>query len=393
MRDAGRGGVARPDSMPIVGVGAVTAYGWGREPLWDGLLGGVPAPRRHPGYGPGRDEYAWVGPIPPDPAGGGSAARFGRAVRAAAAEAMADASARGWSGAGRTVGIVHAITLGDVADWRDYARGGLRRSRDYLPLLPSTVISDLAVEYGFHGPAVNVSAACSSAGAGLLTGLLWQRAGLVDDVLCVVTDLSATPEMLAQFVALGVAVADADPLTACRPFQHGTRGFTMAEASVALLLSGAADRPYARVLGGSMNNDGYHAVSMNPSGRYLTACVEAALADAGVEPGGIGWFNAHGTGTRQCDRAERALLSGVFADRPAVYALKPLTGHCQGAAAGVEIATTALAYDRGVLPAPRPVAPAYDRLVDGPVGQDGAPTLKLSMGMGGTNVALVLGPA
>ncbi len=387
------GGRAHPlDSMSVAGVGVVSGYGWGRESLWQGLMGGKPAARLYPGYGPGRAEHAWVARIPDggDPAYG--AGLFGRAVHAAATEAIADARARGWRQRGRTVGLVHAFTLGDVADWRDfYLRDdGHRRTRDYLRMLPSTPISVVMQEFGFHGPAMNVSAACSSGNVGLLTAKMWRDAGIVDDVLCVTTDVSATPEMLEQFVGMGAAVADHDPFTACRPFQEGSLGFTIAEASVAMLLTDAVESPYARVLGGAMTNDAFHVVSVDPTHAQIIACAERALANAGIDAGDLAYVNAHGTGTRQCDAAERHLLSTVFDDRPAVTALKPLAGHCQGASAAIEVAAIALSYERGIAVSAPIVAPAHPRLLDGPTPMLDGPTLKMSLGMGGNNAAVIL---
>lgn len=393
--DTDSGGMAhRVDSMSIAGIGVVCAYGWGREQLWEGLLTGKPAPRRYPGYGPRRDRHAWVGRIPDggDPAHG--AGLFGRAVFAAAAEAVADARSRGWCERGRTVGLVHAFTLGDVADWRNFylTDHGHRRSRDYLPLLPSTPISVVMQQFGFHGPAMNVSAACSSGNVAVLTAQMWRATGVVDDVLCVSTDLSATPEMLDHFVRLGAAVADADPFTACRPFQEGSLGFTMAEASVGLLLTDAVETSYATVLGGAMTNDAFHVVSVDPDHTQIIACVRQALTAAGVAAAEVAYVNAHGTGTRQCEAAERDVLTTVFDDRPAVIALKPLVGHCQGAAAAVELAANALSYERGVVVSSPVVAAAHPRLLDGPTPLLAGPTVNLSMGMGGNNSALVLGP-
>lgn len=382
------------DRMTIAGIGAITGYGWGREQLWDGLLSGKSAAALQPGYGPGRHDDAWVALVPDGGDPELSASRYGRAVHEAAREAVADARERGWR-PGRTVGLLHAIVLGDVADWRDYylVDGGRRRSRDYLRLLPSTPVSMLMQEFGFHGPAMNISAACSSANVALVTAKLWLDAGMADDVLFVATDLSATPDMLDSFVRLGAAVADAEPLDACRPFQAGSRGFSMGEASVAFVLTRSVDRPYAAVLGGAMSNDAYHVVSVDPTHEQIVDCARRALAAADVAAADVRYFNAHGTGTRQCDAAEHHLLEHVFADRPHIYALKPLAGHCQGAAAAVEIAAAALGYERGIVPAAPIVAPAHPRLLDGPAPFEGGITVKLSLGMGGNNSAVVLGAA
>ena len=49
-------------------------------------------------------------------------------------------------------------------------------------LTPVKVNAVLMREFGFHGPSMNLSAACSSANVGLITAQLWLAQGLADDV-------------------------------------------------------------------------------------------------------------------------------------------------------------------------------------------------------------------
>lgn len=381
------------DLMTITGIGAVTGYGWGRETFWAGVLSGKSAARFEAGYGLDPADGGWAALIPDggDPALGGT--RYGRAVLTAAAEAWADARERGWV-PGPRVGLVHAAVLGDVRHWRDFSdpAGPEFRGRDFLRLLPSTPVSVITQQFGITGPVLGVSAACSSANVAMLQARQWFAAGLVDDVLCVASDLSATPELVRQFAKLGAAVVDVESLAGCRPFQEGSRGFSVGEAAVGFVLTRGSGRAYASVLGGAMNNDAYHVVSVEPSHDRIVDCVRLALADAGVAAGRIRYFNAHGTGTAQCDRAERDVLTRVFDDRPAVYSMKPLTGHCQSASGAVELAAAALGYDRGVVPAPPVSGPAHPGLLDGATPVRPGLTAKLSLGMGGNNSMLVLGP-
>ncbi|WP_459545386.1 beta-ketoacyl synthase N-terminal-like domain-containing protein [Nocardia sp. X0981] len=381
------------DLMTIIGIGAVTGYGWGRETFWKGVLGGKSAARFEPGYGLDPATGGWAALIPDggEPVPGGT--RYGQAVFAAVAEALADARERGWV-PGPRIGLVHAAVLGDVRHWQDFSgpAGAGFRGRDFLRLLPSTPVSVITQAFGFTGPVLGVSAACSSANVALLQARQWFAAGLVDDVVCVASDLSATPELVRQFAKLGAAVVDVEPLRSCRPFQESSRGFGVGEAAVGFVLTRGCGRPYASVLGGAMNNDAYHVVSVEPSHERILDCVRMALADADVAAEQIRYFNAHGTGTAQCDRAERDVLTRVFDDRPAVYSMKPLVGHCQAASGAVELAAAALAYDRGILPAPPVSGPAHPRLLDGVTPVEPGLTAKLSLGMGGHNSMLVLGP-
>ncbi len=371
----------------------MSGYGWGREPLWDGLVSGVPAATVNPGLGQTPDEVVWAAVVPDggDPDDGQS--RFARAMRAAAREAIRDAGDRGWQ-AGRRVGLLHAVVLGEVDLWRDFytSRAGRLSVHEYLALMPSTPMSTLMQEYGFHGPAMTVSAMCASGNAGLLTAKSWLDAGIVDDVVFVATDLSLTPENILHFVRLGVAIVDEEPLAACRPFQEGSRGFIMGEASVSFVLSTRADRPYAYALGGAMSHDAHHVTSIDPSLAEVTSCIREALSNAGVPASAVRYLNAHGPGTKQCDRAEATVLDELFPADTNIYSVKPLTGHCQGAASAVEVAVTALAYDRGLVPAPPTVAPGHPQLLNGPTPVVDGITVKSSLGMGGHNSAVVLAP-
>ncbi|MFC7753598.1 beta-ketoacyl synthase N-terminal-like domain-containing protein [Tsukamurella soli] len=270
--------------IKITGIGAVTGYGVGREKLWDGLMSGKPAAHLHPGYLPdGAD--AWLARISEDmlPADGQS--RYARALRIAVTEAVADAEARGWT-PGPVVGMVNATATGDVDVWRDlHSRAGRGRDRrGFIQLLPSTPLSDLMRANDWHGPVNSISAVCAGGGNALLQARSWLNDGHATDVVVVGTDLLATPEILAEFVQLGVAVTDIDPLDACRPFQEGSRGFGFGEGSVAMVLTRRSAQPYAQLLGGSMSHDGHHATNIDPSAEQVMRCAAEALRDAGCSP-------------------------------------------------------------------------------------------------------------
>jgi 3-oxoacyl-[acyl-carrier-protein] synthase II len=159
-----------------------------------------------------------------------------------------------------------------------------------------------------------------------------------------------------------------------------------------MVLSGRHEGGYARVLGGAMSHDGYHPTHLNPDHREIRRCYQQALNNAKVFPSEVAYLNAHGPGTAQCDAAEADMLDTLLTEAE-VYSVKPLVGHCQGAAAGVELAATCLAYENGIIPAPRQVAPGHPRLLDGPTLRRDGLTVKSSIGMGGHNSAVVLADA
>jgi 3-oxoacyl-[acyl-carrier-protein] synthase II len=381
-----------PTSVSICGIGAVTGYGWGRKHLWDGLVLGEPAARRHPGFGEYfDDDELWVSLIPDGGRPEDGPSKFSRALHSAAREAVDDALERGWR-PGKTVGVVHAFVLGEVELWRDYYTREERtfRRRQYIRLMPSTPVTTLMIEHDFHGPCMSVLAMCASGNAALLTAKLWLDAGVADDVLVIATDVSVTPEHMRQFVDLGVLIVDRPPLDATRPFQEGSRGFLGAEASCGLIVSSRPDGAYASFRGGAMGHEGHHVISLAADAAHVEAIYRAALDNAGVDRSEIAYFNAHGPGTRQCDTVEARLFDELFPDAHGIFSVKPLAGHCQAAAAAVEVAVSCLAYQEGVIPAPPAVAPGHPRLLSGVVELQPGPHFKSSLGMGGYSTAVVI---
>lgn len=381
------------NTIGVTGVGVVSGYGWGRDVFWEGLCSGKAAARCLSGYGDTGEDFAWLALVPEGGRTEDGEGLFGRAFLAAGREAVADATSRGWRPRGN-VGVVHVACFNDMYGWREFSRGNALRSRDFVRVFPSTPAAMFMKEFGFRGPSLMVSATCSSTNNALLIAKLWLQTGAADDVVVVSADLSFTPEVVAGFTRMGASVIDAEPLDVCRPFQEGGRGFPPGEAAVGFVLTTGDVEAYATLLGGAMTSDAHHPTGMDPTHSEVIRCVSEALVDSGTVAADIGYLNAHGTGTAQCNAAEIDVLERVFGARqPHVYALKPLIGHCLASAGAVELAAAVLAYERGVIPAPRIVSPAHPRLIDGLTAFHGGVTLKTSMGMGGYNSAVVIGPA
>lgn len=375
-------------SPRIVGLGAVSGYGWGVAPLWQGLLSGKSA-----GKPVEFGEFAGLAAMVPE--GGNeddSVTLFGRAFYGSGREALADATSRGWQ-PGSRVGLILCSSLGEAQGWRDlyFEQGGHVRRRHYLQLLPSTAPSMLMAEYGFNGPSMNVSAACASGVLGIILARQWIESGFATDVVVSGTDLSVTAENAWGMASLGVLASDGPPEQACRPFQEGSQGFLAGEASAALVVTGRPDVDgYAHVLGGALTHDSFHPIAIKPDGLAVAAAWSQAMADAGVEPGDITYVNAHGSGTFLNDSVEAGVADALFPQNTRVYSTKMLTGHGLGAGGALETAIAALTYERGEIPVPALVATAHPRVLDGVTPRAPGPTLKSSIGMGGYNAAIVI---
>jgi 3-oxoacyl-[acyl-carrier-protein] synthase II len=102
-----------------------------------------------------------------------------------------------------------------------------------------------------------------------------------------------------------------------------------------------------------MSGDAHHMTAPDPEGRGAASAMRRALDDAGIEPGQIGYINAHGTSTQLNDKMETKAIKSVFGDharRVPISSTKSMTGHMLGAAGAVEAVISIMAAVHGFLP-------------------------------------------
>ena len=133
--------------------------------------------------------------------------------------------------------------------------------------------------------------------------------------------------------------------------------------------------------------------SPDPQGEGAARAMREALRDAGMAPEGIDYINAHGTSTQVNDPIETLAIKTAFGEharRLAVSSTKGMTGHCIGAAGGLEAIATVLAIRDQFLPATLNLDvpdPACDLDYVPRVGRPGRvrAALSNSLGFGGHN--------
>jgi 3-oxoacyl-[acyl-carrier-protein] synthase II len=155
---------------------------------------------------------------------------------------------------------------------------------------------------------------------------------------------------------------------------------------------------YGLVLGCGDKADDFHRTRTSPDGGPAIAAIRGALADAGLDEGGIDYVNAHGTSTPENDKMEHLALSTVFGERLAaipVSSNKSMIGHTLSAAGAVEAAFSLLTIQDGILPPtinydePDPAIP-LDVVPNKARKAKVRTVLSNSFGFGGQNTCLVL---
>jgi 3-oxoacyl-[acyl-carrier-protein] synthase II len=272
----------------------------------------------------------------------------------------------------------------------------------FMPNAPTAVIG---MEFGWTGPNFCVATACATSANAIGEGVRMIRDGSADVVMAGGAEAVITKMTISAFWRMTTLSTRNDaPELASRPFDVDRDGFVMGEGAAFLVLE-QMDRAVERgarihgeLLGYGRNNDAYHITAPSPGGAGAAACMEHALADAGLAPAAIGHVNAHGTSTPLNDAAEAEAVRKVFGDTPPpITSTKGVLGHMIGAAGAVEAIAALRAVCTGLVPPTanhKKIDPdmPVDVVAGSPRDIGVAPAVSNSFGFGGHNATLVLGP-
>lgn len=383
----------------ITGMGVVAPCGIGKEAFWEGLH--RPASPGETLVVPDFDPEPWFD----SPKDVRRADRVEQFARAAAGMALDDGGEPTSDPMRRGVIIATGIgglnTLESQVEVR-IEKGERRVSPFLVPMIMANAgAASVSMRYGWQGPCETISTACAAAthAIGYAARLiLWDRC---DAVLAGGTEASITRTSTAGFRNMTALTSSG----LSRPFDADRDGFVLSEGAAVLLLEeletakARGARIYGEILGSASTADAYHITAPSPGGAGAIACMEMALADAGLRPGDIAHVNAHGTSTPLNDAAEAEAIAKVFGSPgPVVTSTKGATGHPLGAAGALEAVAVMLSMEhRAVPPTIGTTVVDPEMAIDLVVGESRAwepgPTISNSFGFGGHNGSLVLTPA
>ena len=402
----------------ITGLGALTPIGHGKDGLWEGVKEGRTGIRTITRFDTSQIKTKVAGEIDDfDPLNffdAKSARRMDRFAQLALAGAgMAIDDAKLAFDAKRpqeNVGVTFGTALGGVAgaelQHERYVKNGIKAVDPNLALtvFGGAGSSNIAIHYGFTGPSNANSNSCSSGAIAIGEAYRYIRDGYADIMIAGGAEAPLYELTFSAFTIIRSMSTNPDPMTACRPFDLHRDGFVMGEASAVLVLeelSSAVRRGahiYAELLGYACNNDAYHLVQPRPDGDSAARVMRDALADAKVTPDGIGYINAHASGTVLNDKCETVAIKKVFgADaRTPVSGTKAMHAHALGATGAVEAVICTLMFDGNYIPptihlsAPDPECD-LDCVPNAGRHESVDFILSNSFGFGGINAALVFG--
>lgn len=254
----------------------------------------------------------------------------------------------------------------------------------------------IARALGLCGPAHVHSTACASSAKAMASAARLISMGVVDAAV------TGGVDSLCAFTLAGFASLDLLSARRCNPTSLNRDGINIGEGAALFLMT---REPAAISLRGwGESTDGYHFSAPDPNGTGARLAMQGALQRAGVDAAAVEYVNLHGTGTRQNDAMESAVVNALFGDRTPISSTKPLTGHTLGAAGAIEAAFCWLAMQddntRGQLPpqlwdgvADPALAPLHAVSVGETLGHPPRVVLSNSFAFGGANASLLFGRA
>jgi 3-oxoacyl-[acyl-carrier-protein] synthase II len=407
----------------VTGMGAISPLGVGVPALWEGLLAGrsgagpitlfdtegfrTKIAAQVTGYEP--EEHFETRELR-------RLDRFTQFFLVASREAMASAGLKYEEDdpEAARAGVVSGVGFGGMQSFIDEIdllreRGPGRVTPTGVPKIIANIAAGVAsIEHNLLGPVTCVVTACSASANAIGDGAELIRRRAADVVLAGGSEAAITDFAVASFAqSRALTTRNDDPHRASRPFDADRDGFLMGEGGAALVLE---DRDHAlargavilaEVTGYGMSADAYHLTLPRPGGSGAARAMTAALHDSRLEPGDIGYVNAHGTSTEANDATETAAIRlsfGEAAESVPVSSTKSMTGHLLGGAGAVEAVACIQAIRHGVLPptinyeTPDPECD-LDYIPNEPREARIDHAMSNSFGFGGHNVALILSRA
>ncbi|GAA3463421.1 SDR family NAD(P)-dependent oxidoreductase [Saccharothrix longispora] len=267
--------------------------------------------------------------------------------------------------------------------------------------------------FDLRGPSLAVDTACSSSLVALHQAVRGLAAG--EGELALVGGISL---LLNPATHVGFAQASMlSPSGRCRTFSADADGYVRAEGGAVVVLKRLSDavrdgdRVHAVIPGSGVNCDGRTAGLASPRAETQETLLREVYRRAGVEPGELVYFEAHGTGTPAGDPAECAAVGGALGRNRTsplpIGSVKTNLGHLEAASGLAGLLKAVLVLRHGEIPASlhgERLNPAIDFAGLGlapvarrtPLKHSGRPVVGVnSFGFGGANAHVVLtcGPA
>ena len=269
-------------------------------------------------------------------------------------QALEDAGMAPGSLGGSRTGVYFGIALSEYRDLMTATGNG----GGAFGNCGSIAVGRVAFLLGLQGPAMPVDLACASALVAVHQGAAAIRQGETELALAGGVNAVLSPASTRSFAAMGMLSPDGR----CRAFDADADGYVRGEGCGVVVLKrlGRAeadgDRIWGVIRGSAVNQNGFGADLLAPSGAAQQRVIEDALAQAGVSPADVDYLEAHGIGSKlgdpiEVEAAAAAYGKGRDAGHPLLIgSVKTNIGHLESASGIAGLIKVLLAMRRRAIP-------------------------------------------
>ena len=356
-----------------------TAYGWGIDALWNGLLSGKTAIRsttRFADRGFVSDQAAMIPDLQVEPGESRVMAMLKRLLAPLIGKLDP------------LTPVIVATTVGEI----EYVEQAILNDQPELAAEshPQMLLGRIKQMLGLHGTAMMISSACASSTAAMTRAASLIRAGTHLKVLVVTCDA------VSEFVYSGFSTLLSLSDTPAQPFDAHRTGLTLGEAAAWALLASDDQPSTISILGWGNTTDAVHMTAPDRNAGGLVRAITKACMMANRSAEEVSFIAAHGTATPYSDAMELcAFHSAMPAPKP-IFSIKGGIGHTLASAGLAQILVAGRAMAQGIVPAtvglrePDPAAVDWVHNTSLHIGP-GSLALSTNSGFGGVNTALLLG--
>ena len=230
--------------------------------------------------------------------------------------------------------------------------------------VPSCIINmvagHLSIKYGFQGPNIAVTTACTTGTHNIGLAARMIAYGDADVMVAGGAEKATAPTTMAGFASMkALSGRNEDPAAASRPWDKDRDGFVLSDGAAVIVLESLdhararGANIYCELVGFGMSADASHMTSPAENGGGAARSMRVALADAELPVSAVDYINAHGTSTPLGDVAETEAIKTVFghhASTLCVSSTKSMIGHALGAAGAIEAVISILALQNDIAP-------------------------------------------
>jgi 3-oxoacyl-[acyl-carrier-protein] synthase II len=216
---------------------------------------------------------------------------------------------------------------------------------------PTTIAANVAKLLKLNGPNIMFSNACAAGNYAAGLAYDYIRSGKVNFML------AGGADAFSRIAFTGFSRLYAIAPEKCQPFDLNRQGMIPGEGAGILFLENfesAIKRKahiYAEVVGYGLSCDARHMTHPDTDG--IVKAIRKSLHSSKIKSSEVSYISAHGTGTKENDRAECLAFKKVFGselDRIPISSIKSMLGHTMGAASAFESIACCLAIKNNEIP-------------------------------------------